>query len=88
MNIVWKYCYMFRPCWVIIRQSLHLYDTRYWVVYRCEYKWMIYTFLLYFQLLFLNCKNVYFVKNKIPINITFKICNSSHYFSGVMVYIV
>jgi hypothetical protein len=30
--IVWKYCYVFRPCWVIIKQSLHEYVTHYWIV--------------------------------------------------------
>jgi hypothetical protein len=46
MNIVWKYRYMFRPCWVIIRQLLHLYDTRYWVVYRYESRSLIYKFFV------------------------------------------
>jgi hypothetical protein len=44
--VLWKYLYMFRPCWVIIKQSLHeyVYVTRYWVVYRYRSRSVIYTF--------------------------------------------
>jgi hypothetical protein len=40
---MWKYyCYMFRPYRVIIRQSLHEYVNRYWVVHRFVSRSVIY----------------------------------------------
>jgi hypothetical protein len=42
---VWKYCYMFQPCWVI-RQSLYEYVPHYWIIYWYGPKSVIYKFLL------------------------------------------
>jgi hypothetical protein len=38
------YCYMFRPCRVIIRQSLQEYVIRYWIIYLYGSRSVIYKF--------------------------------------------
>jgi hypothetical protein len=74
---VFVYCVEILLC---VSNLLHHHQaviTLHCVVYRYGSRSMIYKFWL----LHLNYKNEHFIKDKIPIDIKFKICNSSDYFS-------